>query len=55
MRGVQGYFPIFLSAQLARGACKGECLRNIWLLVSAHSRKFQRLRYLTCKKRERIW
>lgn len=25
------------------------------LLISAHSRKFQRLRYLICKKREKIW
>ena len=42
-------WPAVLSKRGIFGACDSGCR----LLVSTHSRKFQRPRYLTCKKRER--
>ena len=44
-------WPAVLSKRGIFGACDSGCR----LLVSTHSRKFQRPRYLTCKKRERTW
>lgn len=43
-------WPVILSERGIYGACGSRCR----LLVSTHSRKFQRPRYLTCKERERI-
>ena len=44
-------WPAMLSKRGIFRACGSRCR----LLISTHSRKFQRPRYLTCKKRERIW